>query len=277
MVQSRTLSSALSTACNCNSALRTQARHQSTSAASSSQRIVAAALLSRPPLLLPALTPLEESYYTYQRRLHRALAKPLSASTEWFFKKGSASEKSFVAFDQKVDKERGDEGELSAYVKAGEEVEGAPEVVGRESEADRKGDVTSLERKMDRTLYLLLKKDRKDNAWQFPQGGVEADESLLEAAQRELVEETGPDMDVWATGRAPAGAYEYKFPKEFVKKNPGHDGARVFFLPMRVIRGQAKPNKKEGLVGHAWLTKEEVKEKVSADYWKAVEPMLSDL
>jgi hypothetical protein len=27
--------------------------------------------------------------------------------------------------------------------------------------------VTSLERKMDRTLYLLLKKDRKDNAWQF--------------------------------------------------------------------------------------------------------------
>lgn len=46
---------------------------------------------------------------------------------------------------------------------------------------------------------------------------------------------------------------------------------------MRIIRGQAKPNKKEGLVGHAWLTKEEIKEKVSADYWKAVEPMLSDL
>lgn len=46
---------------------------------------------------------------------------------------------------------------------------------------------------------------------------------------------------------------------------------------MRVIRGQAKPNKKEGLVDFAWLTKEEIKEKVSADYWSAIEPILSDL
>lgn len=110
-------------------------------------------------------------------------------------------------------------------------------------------------------------------------------------------------MDVWAVGRAPAGAYSYEFPKDFVKKNPAHHGAhvswisalescpapnswlniarsatpQVFFLPMRVIRGQAVPNKKEGLVGHAWLTKEEIKEKVTPAYWEAVEPMLSDL
>lgn len=46
---------------------------------------------------------------------------------------------------------------------------------------------------------------------------------------------------------------------------------------MRVIRGQAKPNKKEGLVDFAWLTKEEVREKVTPEYWQAVEPMLSDM
>jgi 8-oxo-dGTP pyrophosphatase MutT (NUDIX family) len=76
------------------------------------------------------------------------------------------------------------------------------------------------------------------------QGGVEGDESLLEAAQRELVEEAGPDMDIWATGRAPAGAYEYKFPKEFVKKNPGHDGARVsisFASPQPRAHRRASP------------------------------------
>ena len=50
----------------------------------------------------------------------------------------------------------------------------------------------------------------------------------------------------------------------------------MFFLPMRVIRGQAQPNKAEGLVDFAWLTKEEVKETVSEDYWTAVEPILSD-
>jgi large subunit ribosomal protein L46 len=48
-------------------------------------------------------------------------------------------------------------------------------------------------------------------------------------------------------------------------------------MPMRVVRGQAVPNQKEGLIDFAWLTKEEIKEKVSEDYWKAVEPMLSDL
>ena len=105
-------------------------------------------------------------------------------------------------------------------------------------------------------------------------------------------------MDVWPVGRAPAGAYVYPFPAEHTKRYPEHEGAKVrpalhrpsccdpfadpevlaqvFFLPMRVIRGQAQPNKAEGLVDFAWLTKEEVKETVSEDYWTAVEPILSD-
>lgn len=126
--------------------------------------------MSRPPLLLPALSPFEQSYYAYQRKIHRALAKPLESSTSWFFKKGTASEKSFVAFDARVEKEKGDEPASKAYEMAKEEVDGvdqAGEVLSRETEADRAGDVKSLERKLDRTLYLLLKKDRKDHAWQF--------------------------------------------------------------------------------------------------------------
>lgn len=159
---------------------------------------------------------------------------------------------------------------------ATEEVEGAPELVDRESEADRTGDVKSLERRADRTLYLLLKKKRSDHAWQFPQGGVEADESLVEAAKRELLEETGPNVDVWPVGRVPAGAFSYPFPATHKKKFPEFDSARVFFMPMRMIRGQAVPNQKEGIVDFAWLTKEEIKDKVSEEYWQAVEPILSD-
>lgn len=51
---------------------------------------------------------------------------------------------------------------------------------------------------------------------------------------------------------------------------------QVFFMPMRMIRGQAVPNQKEGIVDFAWLTKEEIKDKVSDEYWQAVEPILSD-
>ncbi|SGY20589.1 BQ5605_C016g08101 [Microbotryum silenes-dioicae] len=248
------------------------------SSSSSSPRIVAAALISRPPLLLPSLTAFERTYYAYQRRIARALAKPVSVSTSWFFKPNSTTEKSFSAYDQATTAvDTGLENPMRDFELAGEQVEGAAELVQRQTEADEKGDLKSLERKGDRTLYMLLKKDRNTHAWQFPQGGVEGDESLLEAAQRELIEETGPNMDVWPIGKVPAGAYSYPFPKEHLEKKPEHTEARVFFLPMRIVRGQAVPNKKEGLVDFAWLTKEEIREKVSQGYWEAVEPMLSDV
>ncbi|GAA5838115.1 hypothetical protein JCM11251_004711 [Rhodosporidiobolus azoricus] len=242
-------------------------------------RVVAAALLSRPPLVLPPLSPLERSYYAYQRRIHRALAKPVETSAGWFFKKGSAAEKAFTKFDQRAEKE--DTGaaksEEREFELAREEVEGSKEVMERENEADKKGDIKSLERRAERTLYLLLKKKRDQHAWQFPQGAVESSESLVDAAQRELLEEVGVNVDVWPVGRVPAGAMEYQFPKEHVKKFPGQEAARVFFMPMRMIRGQCVPNQKEGIVDFAWLTKEEVKDKVDAAYWKEVEPLLSDL
>ncbi|BGP20988.1 hypothetical protein JCM10213_000184 [Rhodosporidiobolus nylandii] len=249
----------------------------STPASSSPYRIVAASLLSRPPLILPALSPLERSYYAYQRAVHRALAKPVESSTGWFFKRGSAAEKAFTSFDKKAAKEdTGAEGtEQREFELAREEVEGSREVVPRETEADRKGDVKSLERKADRTLYLLLKKDRKEHAWQFPQGAVEANESLADAARRELLEECGPNVDVWSVGRVPAGAMEYQHAGG--KKVEGKDAARVFFLPARIVRGQVVPNKKEGIVDFAWLTKEEVRDKVDQKYWESVEGMLSDL
>jgi len=39
--------------------------------------------------------------------------------------------------------------------------------------------------------FLLVKKPRKQHAWQFPQGGVEKNESFAEAALREFTEEVG--------------------------------------------------------------------------------------
>lgn len=135
---------------------------------------------------------------------------------------------------------------------AAADVEGAPDFAPRETEADKKGDVKSLERKADRTLYLLLKKDRKQHAWQFrasctlssgfaiadfalraAQGGVEGEESLVEAAKRELHEETGVNVDVWPSGRVPAGAFTYAFPAAHKKKHPEHEGAKVRFCALR--------------------------------------------
>lgn len=60
---------------------------------------------------------------------------------------------------------------------------------------------------------LLLHKPRKNDAWQLPQGGIEAGESIEQAAMRELHEEAG------VTGAKVFGqsaeCYKYDFPPSF--------------------------------------------------------------
>lgn len=53
----------------------------------------------------------------------------------------------------------------------------------RETLADLSNDKKSLQRKLDRVLYLLVKKARQEHAWQMPQGGLEKEESLSQVYQ----------------------------------------------------------------------------------------------
>lgn len=50
----------------------------------------------------------------------------------------------------------------------------------RVSEADKKGDKTRLDRAMDRTLYLVVKRDGKDAKWEFPAAALSTEENLHE-------------------------------------------------------------------------------------------------
>lgn len=51
--------------------------------------------------------------------------------------------------------------------------------LGRETDGDRTGDVTRLDRKLDRTLYLVVRKEGT-GFWQFPKTVVQPDEVLHE-------------------------------------------------------------------------------------------------
>lgn len=65
---------------------------------------------------------------------------------------------------------------------------------------------------------LLLHKPRKKDSWQLPQGGVEGNENVTEAALRELQEEAG------LTGCTVIGTsereYTYDFPPSFRRFRP---------------------------------------------------------
>jgi hypothetical protein len=76
-----------------------------------------------------------------------------------------------------------------------------------------------------RCVAIFLVKDgkvlvgqRRDvpGAWQLPQGGIEENESYLEAAKRELVEETGASS-VKTLGLT-CSKYKYKFPESSQRK-----------------------------------------------------------
>lgn len=54
----------------------------------------------------------------------------------------------------------------------------------RAHRADLEKDIRSLDRAGERNLYLLVKKDRKKDAWQFPQGGIEKNEALHKVRTR---------------------------------------------------------------------------------------------
>jgi putative (di)nucleoside polyphosphate hydrolase len=82
---------------------------------------------------------------------------------------------------------------------------------------NRNGEILVCERKNDR------------GAWQFPQGGVDGKESILEALEREVLEEVGIPATDYKTIEFRDGYY-YLYPKR-IRKNKKWDGQeQTYFL-----------------------------------------------
>lgn len=71
----------------------------------------------------------------------------------------------------------------------------------------------------DRGQLLWARRVGGGDAWQFPQGGINPDESADEAMYRELFEEVGlrqEDVDIVASTQ---GWLRYRLPKRLIRKN----------------------------------------------------------
>ncbi len=105
--------------------------------------------------------------------------------------------------------------------------------------------------------FLIVRKPRKNNAWQFPQGGVEKGETFLQTACRELAEECGTDLQIEFISQKSIGEYAYLFPKDFKRHQKRIVGANVKFFIADWVSGEVKVDKKE-IIDYRWVKKDEL-------------------
>ncbi|KAI0079022.1 60S ribosomal protein L17 [Panus rudis PR-1116 ss-1] len=234
-----------------------------------------AIILNRSPIITREPYPFERAYYAYQARIQRALHNPFPY--DFYFKAGSLLEGRFreeeaqrekEAFGRPVRRRKGS-ADPSASAQPTEIVDGEEKLrpAPRVHPSDKTGDVKSLDRAGERNLYLLVfGKDQAGNqVWRFPQGGLQAGELLHEAAHRDLQAECGNAMDTWIVSRKPIGVHQPSPNEELY----------LFFYKAHIMSGQVRPDSKN-VTDFAWLTKEEIKPRVSKDYWLGIKDMLSD-
>jgi 3-phosphoshikimate 1-carboxyvinyltransferase len=106
--------------------------------------------------------------------------------------------------------------------------------------------------------YLIVKKPRKNNAWQFPQGGRDAGETDKQAAIRELQEECGSTLNAKIKGEKPVGEYQYLFPEDFKRHDKNIKGAHVKFFKAEFINGEVELDHQE-IIDYKWVTSAEFK------------------
>lgn len=128
--------------------------------------------------------------------------------------------------------------------------------------------VVVFRRGVNGTEILLLKKPRKNDAWQLPQGGVEAGETITEAALRELKEEAGITATLLGGSER---IYQYEYPPSYRRFRPDH----VRGQQIRFIFAEADPNLPVAVDGKeindsVWVTEEDLPRYIKRREYKKI-------
>ena len=127
-------------------------------------------------------------------------------------------------------------------------------------------------------VFVGKRIDNPQNAWQMPQGGVDKNENFLDAAKRELKEETGI-KSIKYLGEM-QGWLEYNLPENLLGKiwNGRYRGQKQKWCIMRFIGKEDEINikqKKPEFSDWKWVSSKELPE-VAVDFKIKIYTLLAD-
>jgi large subunit ribosomal protein L46 len=155
---------------------------------------------------------------------------------------------------------------------------------------DKNNDRHSLERRLQDSLFLIVRRNRDDFGWQFPQGKLQENETFRAAAER-ILQRTGQvdttdvalstispalvPSNVWIAGNGPVGHYQYAYSAALQEKRKQF-GAQVFYTRAQYLGGSITPLKvsKKLYKDYAWIARDEVHEYFDAETAKFLSHLL---
>lgn len=212
-------------------------------------RIVASSILHRYPTITPDIPQWEKDYVLMKDKIENMNRKMLKEKTE-----GTDAD---LIHD-----------ENPTFDEIAKTLPFTP--ASRITPADEANDRKSLSRKLTESLYLIVKRNRKDNPWQFPQGKWMENESLRDTAER-IHDRSVGQINRWFVGNAPIGHYCYAYPPELQKTRKQY-GAKVFYYRAQLIRGDIKLETRL-YTDFAWVAKSEFDEYFDpelAEYYRGI-------
>ncbi|KAJ8941594.1 hypothetical protein NQ318_012940 [Aromia moschata] len=231
--------------------------------------LLTAVCLERKPVITPALNDLESQYKQYltEVEFEKCLKSEYEVKHEMEMKQLEALRKGDVDDVEAVLKNT-----TQDLIDASLEELSQFKFANRITDEDRKNDVKSINRKLDKHLiFVLNQKVGKEKYFMLPQDIRQDGETLRQTAERVLKQSVGSDVKTQIYGNAPCGFYKYKYPKRVQDEN-GTIGAKVFFYFARYLKGEL-PQKGSDF---RWLDRQELQKSLPVDYSKCVFQFLVD-
>ena len=143
----------------------------------------------------------------------------------------------------------------------------------RVTEADEKNDRHSMDRKLPESLFLIVKRNRADNAWQFPQGKLQDSETNMRVAAERVLDRAVGKTKRYFISNAPVGHLCYAYPPDMQQQRKQY-GAKVYFYRSQLLVGAIKLETRL-YTDYAWIARSEVGEyfdKPTAAFFDALLP-----